>query len=143
MLGTEQIELETAAGKKTYLLGKFPATVGREVLLKYPTANAPKVGDYDVSEATMLKVMSFVAVHVGDTTIQLETRALVDAHVVDAETLMKLEVAMFKHNYSFFGNGTGLKFLEGAAVKLLQLIPTILTNLSAQSSPAEKPLSTK
>ena len=57
-LEPEEIEIETAKGdKKTFILSKFPATVGREVILKYPTANAPKIGDYETSEDTMLKVI--------------------------------------------------------------------------------------
>ena len=35
--------------EKTFIISRLPATVGREVLAKYPVANAPKLGDYGVS----------------------------------------------------------------------------------------------
>lgn len=143
LLGMEEFEIDTAGGKKTYVLSKFPATVGREIIVKYPTANAPKIGEYAVSEETMLTLMKHVGVNVAEGgVLALNTRALVDNHVPDAETLLKLEVAMFRYNYSFFGNGKGLSFLEEFIAKLPQLISKTLTILSDQSSDQGKPPST-
>jgi hypothetical protein len=43
MLYPKPLELRTAAGdEKTFVLHKFPATVGREIVAKYPVANLPK-----------------------------------------------------------------------------------------------------
>lgn len=120
---------------KTYLLSKFPAIQGREIVAKYPLSAMPKLGDYEVNEATMLKLMSFVAVVGADgNAIRLQTRALVDNHVPNWEVLAKLEMAMLEYNCSFFGNGGASTFFEGITRKAQQLITQMLTASSAQSS---------
>lgn len=120
----------------TYILSKFPATVGREILTQYPTTAMPKVGDYKMNEELMLKLMSYVAVSTERGPLQLTTRALVDNHVPDAATLMKLEWAMMEKNFSFFANGKGSEFLAGLGEKVQALIIKTLTDFS-QSSKAK------
>jgi len=127
---------------KDYILSKFPAVAGREIIAKYPVSNMPKLGDYAVSEETMLKLMAFVAVPVGDTEQTLSTRALVDNHVHSWETLARIELAMMEYNCSFFASGRISTFFDGIAQKLPQLISQTLTNLSAQSSQRTKQSST-
>lgn len=125
---------------KTFLLGKFPAVAGREIIAKYPTSNAPKLGDYKVSEETMLKLMGHVAVPMADgSQLRLSTVALVNNHCADWETLARLEMKMLEKNCSFFKNGRALTFLQGIAQMAQALISKTLTDLSAQSSGAEKP----
>lgn len=41
--------------EKLFVISRLPATVGREILAKYPLSNAPKIGDYEVSKEAMLK----------------------------------------------------------------------------------------
>ncbi|MBC8653148.1 hypothetical protein GQR86_07550 [Providencia vermicola] len=41
--------------EKIFVISRLPATVGREILAKYPLSNAPKIGDYEVSKEAMLK----------------------------------------------------------------------------------------
>src|SRR5690606_30555849 len=96
----------------------------------------PKLGDYAVNEETMIKLMGFVAVP-SDTgePLRLSTRALIDNHVPDWETLGKIEVGMLEYNCSFFGNGRVLTFLEGLGQKAQALITKTLTDYLAQSSP--------
>lgn len=123
-------------GDKTFVLSKFPATVGREILLQYPTSAMPKVGDYATNEALMLKVMTFVGVRVDgrDEPLMLTTRQLVDNHIADAETLMRLEWAMMAHNFSFFQQGKLSGILDRVATQAVQSIQKILTDLSRASS---------
>lgn len=142
MLHPKDLELRTADGvEKTFVLHKFPAVAGREIVAKYPTANLPKLGDYGVSEATMLKLMAYCGVRVEgrDEPLMLTSRALVDNHVGDWETLARLEWAMIEYNCSFFGNGLNSDTLAGLAEKARPWISQMLTALSAQSSPATKP----
>lgn len=115
-----------------YVLSKFPATVGREIILQYPTSALPKVGDYNTNEALMLKIMSYVGVvtEASDVPLMLKTRALIDNHVPDAETLMKLEWAMLNHNFSFFANGSLSGILDRVASQAVQLIQKTLMDLS-------------
>lgn len=135
MIEPKELELEG----KTYILSKFPAIAGREIIAKYPVSNMPKLGDYGVSEETMLKLMAFVAVkNENGEPLKLTTRALIDNHVGSWETLAKLEWSMMEYNCSFFQNGKVSTFFEGIAEKLPQLITKILTDSLAQSSVKEK-----
>lgn len=124
----------------TFVLTKFPATVGREIVAKYPVSNLPKLGDYGVSEATMLKLMSYVGVRLDgrDEPMMLTSRALVDNHAGDWETLARLEWAMLEYNCSFFANGLSSDTLAGLVEKARPWISQMLTALSEQSSPAAK-----
>jgi len=124
---------------KVFILSKFPAVAGREIIAKYPTSMVPKIGDYKVSEETMLKLMSYVGVSIGDSVIPLTTIALVNNHTGNWETLAKLEIAMMEYNCSFFRDGRISNLLNDTAQKTPVWISKILTALSAQSSPTEKP----
>lgn len=140
MLEPQDITLTTQTGvAKTFVLSKFPAVAGREIIAKYPTSNVPKIGDYDVSEAVMLKLMAFVAVRLDNgTELPLSTRALVDNHVGDWETLARLEFEMLGYNCSFFKGGLNSDFFASIGPKLQAWITPIVTGLLRQSSQTEK-----
>jgi hypothetical protein len=143
LLQPKEITVKTQAGEeKTFILSKFPAVAGREIVAKYPLSGMPKLGDYAVNEETMLKLMAFVAVpptNPDAPPLQLVTRALVDSHVPDWETLAKVEIAMMEYNVSFFGSGRASGFFEGIAQKLPSLITKILTDSLQQLSQKNKP----
>lgn len=107
LLQPKEIQIVTQSGEtRTYVISKPPAIAGRELATQYPTANMPKLGDYKTSEDLMLKLMNYVAVVRPDGSYQrLSNRALVDNHVPDWETLMKLEAAMIEYNVGFFARG--------------------------------------
>lgn len=115
MIEPKTVEL----GSKTYILGKFPATVGREILMQYPTSAMPKIGDYKTNHALMLRIMGYVGVQVEgrEEPLMLTTEALVNNHVTNAETLVKLEWAMVQHNFDFFTDGRASSFLESLMQK--------------------------
>lgn len=140
MIEPKEVPIETQRGEsRVYILSKFPAVQGREIIAKYPLSAVPKLGDYAVNEETMLKLMAFVAVPQGDRPpLQLTTRALVDNHVPDWETLARIEVAMLEYNVSFFANGKGSTFLEAIAAKAQAFLSRTLTDLSAQLSQPTK-----
>lgn len=130
MLEPKEVEIESQNGsKKTYIISKFPAIAGREIVCKYPVSGMPKLGDYEVNEETMLKLMSFVAVKVssGDQ-ILLKTRDLVDNHIPDWETLGKIEIEMMSYNCSFFQQGKISGFLDSIKATAQQLISSTLTD---------------
>ncbi len=141
MIEPKEIEVAGIDGsKKTYIISKMPATVGREVVATYPVSAMPKVGDYNVNEKIMLKMMAFVAaVDAEGHETQLKTKALIDNHCPDWQVLGKLEMAMLEYNTSFFGNGKVSSLFDGFAEKVPQLITKILTDLSAQSLAKGKP----
>lgn len=137
----KEIELKNQKGVvKTFVLSKFPAVAGREIVTKYPLSNIPKIGEYQQSEEVMLKLMSFVGViTAAGTTQMLTTRALVDNHCEDWETLARLEWAQLEYNCSFFDKGLISGSLESISQKAVLLITKMLTASSAASSPTEKP----
>lgn len=144
MIEPKELEVTDQTGKvRRFILSKFPAVQGREIVAKYPLSAMPKLGDYEVNEATMLKLMAFVGVpRDSGEPLLLTTRALVDNHCGDWETLARVEMAMMEYNVSFFGNGKGSTFLEAITRKAQQFLTKTLTDLSAQSSPKEKRRST-
>lgn len=130
----------TSRGEKTYVLSKFAAIAGREIIAGYPLSGMPKLGDYKVNEEMMLKLMSHVGVpREGAEPLTLSTRALVDNHVPDWETLARIEWAMMELNCSFFGNGRALSFLQGIAQEAKGWVSETLIHLSERSSKVEKP----
>lgn len=126
---------------RVYILSKFPAVAGREIIAGYPLSGMPKLGDYKVNEEMMLKLMAHVGVPMpeGRPPLELSTKTLVDNHVPDWETLARIEMAMMEMNCSFFGNGRALSFLQGIAQQAQGWISETLTRLSEQSSKAGKP----
>jgi hypothetical protein len=128
-------EKEIEINGQKFIISKLPATVGRELVAKYPASMIPGIGNYEVSEEAMLTMMSFVQkVKTDGTTIRLTNKALVDNHVEDWETLIQLERAMIEYNCSFFQNGKGMDFLKQLMSLAEQKLTETLTTLSAKSS---------
>lgn len=135
LIEPKEVTIETQSGsKKTYILSKFPAIQGREIISQYPVSAIPKIGDYATNQAVMLKLMCFVAVNIDGTELKLFTKELVDNHVPDWETLVKIEKGMMEYNCSFFGEGRNSNFSAVIAQKARPLITKILTDLLEQSS---------
>lgn len=132
LIQPEEFTVTTMAGsEKTFLISKLPATVAREVITQYPVSAVPKLGDYGRNEELMLKMLSYVAVPgigAGGTDLTLKTRALIDNHVDDFETLIKLEMAMLEKNCSFFAKGKASNYLGSLAEKVQALITSTLTD---------------
>lgn len=126
-------------GGKVFVLSKFPAVAGREIITQYPLTAIPKVGEYKANEAMMLKLMCFVGVKAGDKVVPLSTRELIDNHIPDWETLAQIEVGMIEYNCSFFGDGRASTFFDGIALKVKEFLTQTLTDSLAQSSQAGKP----
>lgn len=129
--------------EKTFIISRLPATVAREVVAKYPTSALPKIGDYQVSEDVMLKMMQYVAVVLEDgTELRLSTKSLVDNHVEDVVQLLRLEYLMLEENTGFFGKGGSSGFLDSLLKKVLKsIMPTLtplLQQLSAQDTPGSR-----
>ena len=127
-------------GTKSFVISKFPATVGREIITQYPTSAAPKIGDYRLNEDLMFKLLCYVGVPVsGSEPIMLTTRDLVNNHVPDWETLVKIEWAMMQYNSSFFENGKMLSFLDLMKGQLEGLVSKMLTSFVQSLSKNDLP----
>jgi hypothetical protein len=119
---------------RNFVLSKFPAIAGREIVVKYPISALPKLGDYKTNEETMFKLMAFVGIPTENGTLRLTTPALIDNHTGNWETLMRVEAAMMEYNVSFFQGGRVLSFFDDFAQKVRALSTQILTALSGLSS---------
>lgn len=139
-LEPKELQLTDASGTvRTFIISKFPATAGRRIVTKYPVSNIPKVGEYQQSEEVMLDLMSFVGVpREGAEPLMLSSRALVDNHVGDWETLAKVEWAMLEYNCSFFKKGLSSAFSESISQKAVTWISQTLIPLLVQSLEAGK-----
>lgn len=139
LLEPKEVTIKTLKGDdRGYILSKFPAIAGREIIAGYPLTGIPKIGEYKANEEIMLKLMSYVAVQNGDNMLALTTRALVDNHVPDYETLVKLEMRMMEYNTSFFGKGEVFGFFGTIVQKGLASISPTLIPLLAQLSEVVK-----
>lgn len=137
----EQTFIDPQSGKEfTYILSKFDAISGREIISKYLMSNMPKLGDYAVSEEVMLKLMKHVAVPMPGTDLgylPLSTHALYINHVPNWELGGHIEKAMVEYNASFFTAGKISTFFEDLAQKFIQKTFGISTQFSAPSSPQD------
>lgn len=140
LLEPKTVEIKDGNGKMhSFMLSKFPAIQGREIITQYPVTASPKIGEYKANEALMLKLMAFVGVDLPGGMVRLETMALIENHVPDFECLMRLEWAMLEYNCSFFRNGEALTFLKGFAREVTGLASKTLTASLAQLSQPAKP----
>ena len=142
-LEPKEITIQTQSGKpRTYVIYKFPAVAGREIISKTIAASIPDLEKYNISEETMLKLMSYVAVQNNGSPLLLTTQALIDNHVPDWETLDKLEKEVLQYNCSFFLNDKPLTFFDVCLKIVEQKATEISTILLRPLSTMEKQLST-
>lgn len=140
LIQPKDITITDGEGKERhFVLSKFPAIAGREIVAKYPVANMPATGDYSVSQEIMKKLMSYVGVKLGDKVVPMVGDHFINEHCGDWEVLAKLEMAMMEYNCSFFRNGRASTFFQEVARKYLPKIFEMLTDSLVQSSQAEKP----
>ncbi|WP_025152608.1 hypothetical protein [Morganella morganii] len=140
LIKPKEVQIKDVDGiEKTFVISRLPAVTGREILAKYPLSNAPKIGDYEVSKEAMLKMMAYVCAVSDGEEIPLKTQTLIDNHVPDGESLIRLELEMLKYNTSFFGTGGNSGFLPFLISKVGSSLPSVIKTLMAslQSSSAK------
>lgn len=116
--------------EQTFIISRLNAMLGREVIAKYPLSSMPKIGDYETNKDTMLKLISHTQKVLPDgTKITLNSEALINNHITDGETLMKLEYEMLKYNISFLANGSIQKLMQ----RIKEALPNIATRILSQS----------
>ena len=123
--------------EKEFIISKFPALDGREIVSQYTVSAIPKIGEYKTNETMALKMLSFAAVEIGEgdhkMTQRLITRELVNSHVPDFEMLIRLEKAILEYNVSFFTDGRASTFFDAIAQKAQALLIQIATQSKPQS----------
>jgi hypothetical protein len=127
---------ETTIDGKIYILSKFPAVEGMEIMLQTPMSVLPKLGSYPITQEMFLKVMCYVGVprESGKEPLRLSSKDLVNNHVKGPESWLKILKEMAEYNFSFFQNGRALSFLEGLIQTLPQSSSGTLTESLGQLS---------
>lgn len=141
LINPKEITIDFEGETLRFNIGKFPATVGREIITQYPINNIPKVGSYLQSEEIMLKLMKFVERVYDDRTIELSSKTLIDNHVPSWEVLIKIEAFVIDYNCSFFELGKVLSSLKEwkalAEPKNIKILMDSLVSLSqAEKQPS-------
>jgi len=149
MLNEEIVEIEGKDGAvRKFALYDIPyLDGGREVATQFMSTAfmstaMPKVVDYSKNEDLAAKMFKYIAVVQADgVKLPLSTKDLVNNHVPDFITGIKLEEAMLKKQLGFSVAGKLREFQQGWKDQLPELISTIMTQLQAASSPPAKPRS--
>lgn len=107
LIKPKDITIKDADGvERYYILSRLPYPVGRKVAAIYPVSNMPKAGNYQQSEEVMRDMFNFIHVNLGENgSMPLSTLAMIENHVPDTTTGLRLEAAMLAYNFDFFGQG--------------------------------------
>ena len=134
-----------------FVISKMPCTVAQEVLCQLPAGFLPVISEFTKSEEQLFRMLSYCErVYTdGRANVPLISKTIIDNHVPDFNTLIKLEWEVLQYNFDFFAQGRLLNFLnEGLSLagskasgiltdlldKLLQAGVQLSTNLE-QSTP--------
>lgn len=141
LIQPKEIVINFEGEELKFNIGKFPATVGREIITQYPINNIPKVGSYLQSEEIMLKLMKFVErVYDDKDPIPLVNKTLIDNHIPSWEVLVKIEAYVIDYNCSFFELGKVLSSLkEWKALAEPKNIKTLMDSLVSLSQAEKQP----
>lgn len=141
LIQPKEIVINFEGEELKFNIGKFPATVGREIITQYPINNIPKVGSYLQSEEIMLKLMKFVErIYDDKDPIPLVNKTLIDNHIPSWEVLIKIEAFVIDYNCSFFELGKVLSSLkEWKALAEPKNIKTLMDSLVSLSQAEKQP----
>lgn len=114
MLQPKHIEID---GYK-FVISKFDAWSGREIVTQYPLTGLPKLGDYKSNAEIALKLMCFVCADTSGGQVALTNVDLIKNHVPNWEVQLKLEWAMMEYNCTFFQGGRISTFFGDLGQKL-------------------------
>jgi len=131
MINPETIEVE---GKdkvvRKYIISDIPyLSGGREVSSQFVSTAVPKIGDYEANQKLSEIMFRHVAAVVDGREIQLLTKDLVNNHVPDFITGIKIEEAMLEKCLGFSIAGKVREFRQGLEQKGPALIIKTLTTL--------------
>lgn len=91
---------------KDFYISKFPAVLGREIMMRYATSMADINDNYQTNEEVLRKMMKFVRVEMPDgRRIALDSETLINNHIPSGEMLQAVENAILAYNFSFFRDG--------------------------------------
>ena len=132
--------------ERHYRISRFPAIAGLEIIAKVPSNIATLSKQLPHLKELVSQMCKYVAIDAptedgGTHEITLSTQALIDNHVPDGETLLRLLFELMRYNTSFFGSADQsiLDYLVGRLAASLPKIIQTLTPLLQPSSPSDSP----
>lgn len=91
---------------KDFYISKFPAVLGREIMMRYSVSLANINDDYEKNEEVFRKIMKFARVELPDgRRVALDSETLINNHIPSGEMATALEQAILAYNFSFFRDG--------------------------------------
>lgn len=139
MIKPKEISIMDIDGdEKTYIITRFPATVGMEILYKLPSSGIPKIGDFGELKEVRNEIFRYIYVKTDNGDIALSTKALIDNHITDGETAYKIMGAILSYNYQSLGKLMSGGLISSMSEKILNIARRLLTELSPQSSAKNK-----
>ena len=132
MLDPKEVTIEDRNGKEHhYVVGRLPyGAGGREVCSQYISTALPKVGNYAENEKIAKIMLKHVAIILDDgKQLRLSTDELVNNHIPDFITGIKLEVEALEHNAGFSVAGKVQEYQQQWEQDIPAFIMKILTQL--------------
>lgn len=131
LLEPKEVEIN---GNK-FIIGKMPCTVAQEVIFSLPNGLIPIISEFKKAEDQALKMLSYCErVYSDGRSVPLISKAIIDNHIPDFDTLIKLEYECLEYNYSFFSDGRALSFLNRGVSLAKSNVSEILTDLLGKLS---------
>ena len=126
-----------------FIISKMPCTVAQEVIVQLPAGFIPIINNFSKSQEMAFKMLSYCErVYDDRANVPLISKELIDNHVPDFNTLIKLETACINHNYDFFENGAVWNFLTKGLCRAESSLSKILMDSLDKLLQAEKQHST-
>lgn len=92
--------------KQDFYISKFPAVLGREIMMRYSVSLANINEDYETNAEIFRKIMKFARIELPDgRKIALDSETLINNHIKSGEMVSALEQAILAYNFSFFRDG--------------------------------------
>lgn len=120
--------------EKKYIITRFPATVGMEILYRLPSSGIPKIGDFGELKEVRDDIFKYVYAVTENGEIALTTKALIDNHITDGETAYRIMGSMLSYNYQSVSKLMSGSLISSMSEKVLSVARKLLTELSPQSS---------
>ena len=129
------VEIENQDGSiAEFTIRKFPPIAGRRIVAGYPITALPKIGDYKANEAIMLEAMTYVSVKIDGVWQALVTESLVNNHVKDWLSLVKLEYKLLEFNCSFIADPSSMGGIGDAfKAKIVEFLTEAFLRAAAQA----------
>ncbi len=115
----------------TFIISKMPCTTAQEVIFNMPAGLIPVISNFAKSEEQAFKMLKYCErVYTdGRANVPLISKEIINNHVPDFDTLIKLEYECLQYNFDFFKNGSLLNFLNQGVSLAKSNISEILTDL--------------